>query len=233
MAVYAIGDLHLSGNPPTKPMEVFGPQWLNHRQKVFANWKQSITDDDIIILCGDTSWSMSLEEAIERDLGPLSTLPGQKVILKGNHDYWWSSAAKLKSALGHRFHFLHNNCYLAGDLAICGTRGWNLPSMPEFTDHDALLYNRECQRLEHSLQEADKAGCTRKIVAMHYPPLYHPDEVTGFTELCRTYQVTSCVYGHVHGDAAHFLNLFQGERDGTFYRLVASDYIDFCPVRIA
>ena len=98
--------------------------------------------------------------------------------------------------------------------------------MPEFTDHDDLLYKREVQRLEHSLKEAKSSGAKRIIAALHYPPLYEPEEVTGFTELCRDYEVTTCIYGHVHGDAAHFLNLFQGVRDGTRYRLVASDYID-------
>jgi predicted phosphohydrolase len=232
MAIYAIGDLHLSGDPPTKPMEVFGAQWSNHRQKIIENWERTISTEDTVILCGDTSWSMNLNDAITKDLDMLSRLPGNKVILKGNHDYWWSSAAKLTAALQDRFHFLHNNCYLAGTIAICGTRGWNLPSMSDFTEHDAKLYHRECQRLEISLQEAAKAQSSRIIVAMHYPPLYQPEEITGFTELCRSYHVSDCVYGHVHGDAAHFLNLFQGKRDGTQYRLVASDYINFCPVRI-
>ena len=232
MAIYAIGDLHLSGPVPTKPMEVFGLQWLNHRQKIAEAWRATVSESDTIILCGDISWSMTLEDAIEKDFCFLAALPGKKVVLKGNHDYWGSSAAKMKAAMPEGFHFLHNSCYISGNTGICGTRGWNLPSLPNFQEHDALIYNREVQRLERSLIEAEKAGCQYKIAALHYPPLFHADEVTGFTELCRTHHVDICVYGHVHGDAAHFLNLFQGVRDGTQYRLVASDYIDFTPVKL-
>lgn len=155
---------------------------------------------------------MDLSDAIEKDFSMLSALPGKKIILKGNHDYWWSSMRKLEQAFKGRFQFLHNSCVVEKDTAICGTRGWNLPSMPEFTDHDDLLYKREVQRLEHSLKEAKSSGAKRIIAALHYPPLYEPEEVTGFTELCRDYEVTTCIYGHVHGDAAHFLNLFQGVR---------------------
>lgn len=232
MAIYAIGDLHLSGDPPTKPMEKFGAQWLNHRAKLFANWRAVVQPEDTILLCGDISWSMDLKDAVERDLGPLAQLPGQIVILQGNHDYWWTSLKKMQEAVPGNVHFLHNTFYLAGDTAICGTRGWNLPSMPNFGEHDQLIYNREVGRLERSLAGAKAAGAAHIIAALHYPPLYNPEEITGFTELCKAYGTEICVYGHVHGDAAHFLNLFQGVRDGTRYVLVASDYVDFRPVRL-
>ena len=232
MALYAMGDLHFSGEPPTKPMEVFGDQWLHHRQKVLSNWQETLTEDDTMLLCGDTSWSMELEDAVRRDLGALAALPGQIVILKGNHDYWWTSLSKMQKAVPEKIHFLHKTFYQKGDVAVCGTRGWNLPSMPQFGEHDELIYNREIQRLERSLAGARAAGAVHLIAALHYPPLYNPEEVSGFTELCRKYQVEQCIYGHVHGDAAHFLNLFQGVRDGTQYRLVAADYIDFRPVKI-
>lgn len=110
MAFYAIGDLHLSGAPPTKPMDVFGPQWKDHREKIIQHWKETIGTDDTIILCGDTSWSMDLSDAIEKDFSMLSALPGKKIILKGNHDYWWSSMRKLEQAFKGRFQFLHNSC---------------------------------------------------------------------------------------------------------------------------
>lgn len=231
MAIYAMGDLHFSGEPPTKPMEVFGEQWLNHREKVLEYWKQTVKDGDTVLLVGDTSWSMELPDAVEKDLGVLQDLPGKLVILKGNHDYWWTSLKKMEEALP-RVHFLHNTFYQTGDVALCGTRGWNLPSMQGFSEHDRLIYDRECQRLERSLEGARAAGAKHLIAALHYPPLYHPDEVTGFTELCKEYGVEQCIYGHVHGDAAHFLNLFQGVRDGTQYRLVAADYVDFRLVKI-
>jgi len=232
MAVYAIGDLHLSGSPPTKPMEKFGPQWLNHREKVFANWQAVVQPEDTVLLCGDISWSMDLADAVARDFSALAQLPGQIVVLQGNHDYWWTSLAKMEQAVPGKFHFLHNTFYLAGDTALCGTRGWNLPTMPNFTEHDDLIYRREVGRLQRSLAGARAAGAAHLIAALHYPPLYHPEEISGFTELCKEYGVEICVYGHVHGDAAHFLNLFQGVRDGTRYILVASDYIDFKPVRL-
>ena len=230
MALYAMGDLHFSGEPPTKPMEVFGDQWLHHRQKVLSNWQETLTEDDTMLLCGDTSWSMELEDAVRRDLGALAALPGQIVILKGNHDYWWTSLSKMQRPYRRKSIF-HNTFYQKGDVAVCGTY-WNLPSMPQFGEHDELIYNREIQRLERSLAGARAAGAVHLIAALHYPPLYNPEEVSGFTELCRKYQVEQCIYGHVHGDAAHFLNLFQGVRDGTQYRLVAADYIDFRPVKI-
>ena len=110
MAFYAIGDLHLSGAPPTKPMDVFGPQWKGHREKIIEHWKKAIGADDTIILCGDTSWSMDLADAIEKDFSMLSTLPGKKIVLKGNHDYWWSSMRKMEQAFKGSFQFLHNSC---------------------------------------------------------------------------------------------------------------------------
>ena len=222
MAIYAMGDLHFSGEPPSKPMEVFGAQWLGHRDKIIADWKGKVKEGDTVLLVGDTSWSMDLADAVEKDLG----------LLKGNHDYWWASLTKMEAALPPCVHFLHNTFYQTGDVALCGTRGWNLPSMPGFGAHDQLIYDRECQRLERSLAGAREAGARHLIAALHYPPLYNPEEVTGFTELCKKYQVEQCIYGHVHGDAAHFLNLFQGERDGTRYRLVAADYVDFRLVEI-
>ena len=132
MAFYAIGDLHLSGAPPTKPMDVFGPQWKDHREKIIQHWKETIGTDDTIILCGDTSWFMDLSDAIEKDFSMLSALPGKKIILKGNHDYWWSSMRKLEQAFKGRFQFLHNSCVVEKDTAICGTRGWNLPTMTSY-----------------------------------------------------------------------------------------------------
>ncbi len=213
-------------------MDKFGSQWLNHREKIFANWQALVQPTDTVLLCGDTSWSMNLPDAVERDLYPLSQLPGQIAILQGNHDYWWTSLRKMQQAVPEKLHFLHNTFYAMGDTAICGTRGWNLPTMPNFGEHDQLIYNREVGRLERSLAGARAAGARHLIAALHYPPLYSPAEVSGFTELCKEYQVEICVYGHVHGDAAHFLNLFQGVRDGTRYLLVASDYVDFTPVRL-
>ncbi|MCI2110696.1 MAG: metallophosphoesterase [Acidaminococcaceae bacterium] len=227
MSIYAIGDLHFSGEPPSKPMEVFGENWQGHRAKIIKNWQSTVCPDDTVILCGDTSWSMDLPDAIAKDMQAIMALPGKKIMLKGNHDYWWTSKQKMEDLLEHRIEILHNNFYPVGSTAICGTRGWNLPSLPTFTEHDKLIYKREGMRLKASLEQAAAAGCSDIIVALHYPPLYAAGETSVFTDLCEQYHVTHCVYGHVHGQAAHYLNMFQGLRNGTDYRLVACDYVNF------
>lgn len=226
MSIYAIGDLHLSGEPPSKPMTVFGPQWENHWSKVQTDWRQKVTDDDAVIICGDISWAMQLQEALQ-DLAGLIALPGRKILLRGNHDYWWSTVSKITQATNNKLDFLQNNFYAHDGVGICGTRGWNLPTMEGFTDADMTIYKRELLRLESSLQQARAQGLSKLIVALHYPPFYGPEATSGFSELCEQYQVAECVYGHVHGEAAHALGIFQGDYHGTNYRLVAADYVDF------
>lgn len=227
MALYAIGDLHFSGSPPSKPMDKFGDNWANHREIIADNWRKEVQPEDTVILCGDTSWSLELPDAVEKDFSFISTLPGQKILLKGNHDYWWTSVSKMTTAVENKFLFLHNNFIAVGAWAICGTRGWNLPSLETFTEHDKAMYAREGLRLEHSLSQAAQAGFTKILVALHYPPLYKAEEDSIFTDLCQKYQVEKCLYGHVHGKAAQALNMFQGNKNGTDYRLVAADFLDF------
>jgi len=227
MAVYAIGDLHFSGSPPTKPMDKFGDNWANHREIIADYWRATVCPSDTVILCGDTSWSLELADAVQQDLTFISTLPGQKIILKGNHDYWWSSLTKMQAALENKFLFLHNTFISVGEWAICGTRGWNLPSLSTFTEHDEAMYAREGLRLEHSLSQAKTAGFSRFLVALHYPPLYKAEETSIFTDLCEKYRVEKCIFGHVHGKAAQALDIFQGNKNGTDYQLVAADFLDF------
>ncbi|WP_405380255.1 metallophosphoesterase [Phascolarctobacterium sp.] len=220
MHIYAIGDLHLSGEPPAKPMEIFGEHWLGHKEKIKANWLATVTDEDTVIVCGDISWAMGLANAAE-DLHWLAQLPGRKLLLRGNHDYWWSSLAKMQQMYGDAFEFIQNDCLLAGTTAICGTRGWVLPSAEGFTEDDEKIYKREAIRLEMSLQAAQKLQPERIICALHYPPLFAADERTLFTDLMEKYGVTNCVYGHIHGEN-HVLT-FEGERDGVTYKLVSCD----------
>lgn len=231
MDIYAIGDLHLSGNPPRKPMTIFGDYWDKHWEKIKRNWLAAVRDEDTVILCGDISWGMDLPEAME-DLRELIALPGRKLLLRGNHDYWWSSLAKNEKATEGKLLFLQNNCYQAGDVAICGSRGWNIPNMEGFLPEDEKIYQRELQRVEMSLKAAQKTGCQKILLALHFPPLYQEEQVTGFTELCRRYGVKVCVFGHIHGVAAHALNVFEGMKNGTEYRLVACDYLDFQPLKL-
>ena len=153
MKIYAIGDLHLSGKPPSKPMEIFGKHWADHAAKVATNWHQLIRSDDTVIICGDTSWAMDLQDALT-DLNWIAALPGRKIILRGNHDYWWSSLKKMQTATENNFSFLQNNFFTCGTTAICGSRGWLLPSSDNFNADDAAIYRREGLRLEASL--ADK-----------------------------------------------------------------------------
>lgn len=224
MHIYAIGDLHLSGEPPTKPMEIFGEHWLGHKEKIKQHWLETVTADDTVIICGDISWAMNLEGAAQ-DLDWLAQLPGRKLLLRGNHDYWWTSLAKMQKRFGEHFEFLQNGCIMLGDIAVCGTRGWVLPSAENFTPEDEKIYKREAIRLELSLQAAIKEQAATIITAFHYPPLFAPTEQTVFTDLLKKYNVQHCVYGHIHGE--NHVITFEGEREGINYKLVSCDTQDF------
>lgn len=229
MSIFAIGDLHLSGEPPTKPMTLFGSHWDNHWQKIKASWLSMVTPEDAVIICGDTSWASGLNEALE-DLQAISQLPGNKIILRGNHDYWWSTVKKMTAVTSGNFAFLHNNYYKFKDYAICGTRGWSMPGSDPFTEQDESIFNRECLRLEHSLSKAANAGCSNIIVALHYPPLYKGMTHSAFTDLCEYYKVRHCIFGHIHGNDHQ--NVVQGLYKGTEYRLVSIDYVNFTMQKI-
>ena len=222
--LYAIGDLHLSGNPPAKPMTIFGEHWHERWHKIKESWLASVQDDDAVVLCGDTSWAMSLDNALP-DLYEIADLPGKKIILRGNHDYWWNTVKKMTTVTDGRFFFLQNNFFAVGETAVCGTRGWNLPGSESFSVEDEAIYKRECLRLETSLQLATAAGFSDLVVALHYPPLYVSGETSGFADLCSKYKVRTCVFGHVHGEDAK--NTFQGMEGATRYKLVAADGVDF------
>ena len=227
MHIYAIGDLHLSGEPPTKPMEKFGEHWLGHKEKIKYNWLNTVQPEDYVIIAGDISWAMNLPEA-EVDLKWIAELPGKKILLRGNHDYWWTSVSKMRK-LYPEFIFLQNDSTLVeltqGEgvqkVAICGTRGWTLPSSEKFTDEDNKIYLREGVRMELGLQQAAKLEADVLVLAMHYPPLFAPEETTVFTDLLEKYQVQTCVYGHIHGE--NHVITFEGERNGVNYKLVSCD----------
>lgn len=226
MKIYAIGDLHLSGKPPSKPMEIFGKHWADHAAKVAANWHQLIRSDDTVIICGDTSWAMDLQDALT-DLNWIAALPGRKIILRGNHDYWWASLKKMQTATENNFSFLQNNFFTCGTTAICGSRGWLLPSSDNFNADDAAIYRREGLRLEASLEAARQAGYSDIIAALHYPPLYDVANESVFAELLERYGVRHCVFGHIHGSDASMV--FEGIRNGITYKLVSCDTQGFTP----
>ena len=199
MHIYAIGDLHLSGDPPTKPMEIFGEHWAGHKEKIKNNWLQQVSPEDIVLICGDISWAMHLTDAIP-DLEWVAQLPGRKLLLRGNHDYWWSSLAKMKQLFGDKFAFIQNDVVMIDNIAVCGSRGWLLPSSEKFSAEDDKIYQREGLRLELSLKAAAKLEPEMIITMLHYPPLFAPDEESLFTNLMETYHVDYCVYGHIHGE---------------------------------
>lgn len=224
MALYAIGDLHLSLTA-NKSMEVFGEAWKNYVARIEESLS-TLTDDDTLVLAGDTSWGMSLEEA-EADFRFLDRFPGRKLLVKGNHDYWWNTAAKL-----HRFfeekgirtlEILHNNCAFYGDYAICGTRGWFFEE-ERSGQHDEKVFRRELLRLEASLKAA---GDRQKLVFLHYPPRYKGYECTEILKLLEDYEVRRCFYGHLHG-GSHKLAM-EGQWDGVEFRLTSADYLGFKP----
>ena len=226
MALYAIGDTHLSLSSD-KPMDVFGGGWLGYVEKLKEGFSQ-ISPEDTVVLCGDLSWGMSLEEARE-DFAFLNELPGRKVMLKGNHDYWWNTASKMNKFFQENgfdtLNILHNNCILYGDVALCGTRGWFYEE--DRGEHSAKVFNRELMRLEASLKAA---GEREKLCFLHYPPLYQGYRCQEIIDLLHRYEVKRCYYGHLHG-GSHRLAVC-GMRDGVEYGLVAADYLRFKPEKI-
>ncbi|HOJ12704.1 MAG TPA: metallophosphoesterase [Clostridiales bacterium] len=240
MAVYAISDLHLALGVD-KPMDVFGGRWLNYMERLRHSWRETVTADDYVLIPGDISWATYLEEAY-KDFKYIDDLPGEKIILKGNHDYWWTTLRKLDIFLKNNklfsINFLHNNSYITDDLIICGTRGWKCPGDDDFSEDDSKIYTRELQRLQLSLESSAKinsntaaAGERNIIVALHYMPFSSRREPSGFIDLMQKYNVKMCIYGHLHGEGA-WKNAVNGEIEGITYRLVAADYLDFKPVRI-
>ena len=228
MALYAIGDLHLSIST-NKPMDIFGLRWENHTEKL-KNAFSLLSKDDVTVICGDLSWGMDLNEARE-DFLFIDRLPGRKIILKGNHDYWWSTATKAKSFFKDNgittIDILNNNCFFYGDeAAICGTRGWFYEEETG-SSHDKKIMSRELQRLETSLKAA---GELTKYVFLHYPPKYGTYVCPEILELFDKYSVEMCFAGHIHGKSLQ--SVFEGEYRGVEYRMVSADHLNFCPLPI-
>jgi hypothetical protein len=227
MAFFALADLHL-GLAVDKPMEKFGEQWRDHPTRIADNWRRTVGADDVVLIPGDISWAMRLD-AVQPDLLFLAQLPGRKVLLRGNHDYWWQSLAKVREALPPGFFAIQNDHVLLDGVAICGARGWSLPGAGEGrTDEDQKIYLRERRRLDLSLSSAPPDA--RKVAMIHFPPVGLSGQEKGFGDLLQQYQVELCVYGHLHGDD-HRLAL-RGEHDGVFYVFCAADAVDFTPVRL-
>lgn len=224
MALYAIGDLHLCLGTP-KPMDIFGGAWIGYMDKLKTGLSV-IGEEDTTVLLGDLSWALDLQEA-KADFSWINEIPGRKIILKGNHDYWWSTAAKFsKFCQENGFEdqmLLNNNHYEYGGVAICGTRGWFFEE-ERSGEHDEKVFRRELMRLEASLKSA---GNLPKIVFLHYPPRYKGYTCKPILDLLEKYEVRSCYYGHLHG-ASHGLAM-EGVWDGVDFKLVSADKLNFQP----
>lgn len=224
MTVYGIADLHLDFSGE-KPMDIFGDNWANHEDKIFNNWSNNVKEDDLVLLPGDITWAIKLDEA-KLDLSKIDKLPGKKVISKGNHDYWWETKSKLNSLDFKTIHFLHNDCYIYNNIAICGTRGWIPKDSEEFDEHDEKVFNREINRLKLSLQSI-KENVKTKIVMLHYPPFNVDGTPNDFVELMKDYDVSICVYGHLHDEGHKYI--IEGGIKGIEFYCIASDYLEFIP----
>lgn len=228
MSLFAIGDLHLSLNGD-KPMDVFGGRWQDYTNKIKKGFEAVVSENDVTVLCGDLTWGMDLDGAKE-DFLFIDALPGKKIILKGNHDYWWSTASAAKKFFAENdistIDILHNNYFEYGDAAICGTRGWFYEE-EKGGEHDRKILARECLRLEASLKAA---GDREKYVFLHYPPKYLGYECPEILKLLKDYDVKMCCFGHIHSKGC--ASAFCGELNGTAFKLVSADYLDFVPAKI-
>lgn len=224
MSLYAIADLHLSLSSG-KPMNIF-PGWDNHVERLEKNWQATVSPDDTVVVPGDISWAINFEEA-KADFDFINRLNGHKVIMKGNHDYWWNSMAKMNRFLDENgfdtITIVHNNYYPYGEYGICGTRGW-IKDTEE--PADAKVLAREAGRLEASIKAALADG-KKPIVFLHYPPIFANDYNREILDVLFRYDIKTCYYGHLHGNAHRYAVC--GEVDGINYQLIAGDFVQFCP----
>ena len=228
MSLFVIGDTHLSLSTD-KPMDIFGG-WKNYMQRLEENWRSVVQPQDTVIIPGDVSWGMSLEQAKE-DFLFLHRLPGKKILMKGNHDYWWTTRAKMESFLEENgldsLSILHNNAVSVEGLSLCGSRGWMFEQGQE---HDKKIINREAGRIRASLQDAQQFGEQEKVLFLHYPPVFMQDSIPEFFEVMNQYGVRRCYYGHIHSQGCRFS--FKGEWCGVQLEMVSADYLRFMPKKI-
>ncbi len=229
MKIFALSDLHL-GEGLDKAMDKFGDEWKNHGEKIRSNWLDTVSENDTVLIPGDISWAMHMKEA-EVHLRFISKLPGRKIMLRGNHDYWWSSVSRLNGLYNkENMFFIQNDCFVLEDkkTAVCGSRLWKSDSTER---EDIKIYNREIIRSRLSLDDAVRKKCENIVFMCHYPPVECDGKDTKASRLLEEYPVGKVVYGHLHG-RENFKNGFEGMRNNIEYRLVSADYVNFTPVRI-
>jgi len=229
MSLFAIADLHLCFSDPSKTMTVF-QGWDSYQERIEKNWRELVKDDDTVVLAGDISWGMSLAQALP-DFKFIDGLPGKKIIVKGNHDYWWATKKKMDDFLSANglgsISILHNNFYRYGTYGICGTRGW-VSINGESQDEKILM--REVQRLETSVSLAE-AECLTPIVFLHYPPLFAGNFNYDILQVLYDHNISNCYYGHIHGRSAHELCI-KNTFDGVNFHLISGDYLQFIPQKV-
>ncbi len=235
MSIWAIADIHASRTEPAtgkpvKPMDVFGPHWANHMERLEQAWTENVRADDTVLLAGDIDWALHLEDAMET-LARIDRWPGRKILVRGNHDYWWSSKTtnRVRRALPGSLTLLHNNAVHVEGFAICGTKGSPVPGGVDWTAENVKLLNREEQRLLLSLGSRDQT--LPAIVVLHYPPFYPAQGPSSYTEIMQEHNVVACIYGHLHAEAASAGPV--GKYFGMEHYLVAADAVHFRPVLIA
>ena len=227
MDIYAIGDLHLPGGA-NKPMNVFGPHWAGHFDRICQDWRQKVKEEDAVLIPGDISWAMQAAEALP-DLRAIGALPGKKLLLRGNHDYWWCGITRLREMLPPGMYALQNDAMRLENVAFCGTRGWTLPGR-DGAEEDEKIYRRELLRMEMSLNQAVKLKTERLVVMCHYPPLGDGGAETPLSRLLEQYPVDDVVYGHLHGPSLR--GAVTGTVRGIRYHCVSCDGLDFQVYRL-
>lgn len=224
MSIFVIGDTHLSFSCD-KPMDIFGG-WQDYVVRLEKNWRAVISEEDTVVIPGDISWAMSLEGA-EKDFAFLHSLPGKKLIMKGNHDYWWTTKKKMDTFLALKgfdsIEILHNNAYKVGDFVLCGSRGWFYDAQ---TGNDKKVISREAGRLEMSISEAEKLG-GEIICFLHYPPVMNGDKCEEIMEVLVKHKIKRCYFGHLHGSFSSFINSVVV--DDVRFSLISADFLEFCP----
>ena len=234
MTLWAIADLHASRphpdtGAPMKPMDEFGLSWRNHIERLESAWAETVARDDTVVIAGDIDWALHLDEAAFT-LRRLSRWNGTKLLIRGNHDFWWSSktTSRVRRVLPPTIRLIHNDCAIADDVNVCGSKGSPVPGGIEWSPQHEKLLKRELQRLRASLDS--RRSDLETIVALHFPPFYPTHGTSVYKEVLEEYGVRCCLYGHLHGDAAAAGPM--GRYDGVDYRLVAGDHVGFKPVPI-
>lgn len=230
MAIYVIADLHLSFSQD-KPMSIFGENWEGHSEKIKNNWISKVKPEDTVVLPGDFSWAMYLQDTY-KDFEYLNSLPGKKLLLKGNHDYWWTTVTNMRNFLEENkfknIDFIYNNSYLVENKILTGTRGWNLLD----TENSSKMIKRESIRLQLAIEDGiKKYGDDKEIIVfMHYPPISNTNKKSEFLKILKQYDIKRCYYGHLHGRSHQ--DAIEGIVDGIEFKLISADYLNFDVIKV-